>query len=199
MKARTPPYPFIGLALAGILLATTGNVGAQGPPQNNESRHDRDDNRGNQGRPDDRGQQNYGNRGSGQQGNPGGGRENYGNRGGGQQNYDNRGSGQQNYGNAGGPGRLGGYHFGNDDRNRFAPRYRSDAMRWRNRNDRPRFYAGYTIPRNYAIRPVPQSYWAGGPPPPPGYQYGYYDGYVVAYNPATRLVADVLDLVAGGF
>jgi hypothetical protein len=28
-----------------------------------------------------------------------------------------------------------------------------------------------------------------------GYQYGYYGGYVVAYNPATRIVADVLDLV----
>lgn len=115
---------------------------------------------------------------------------------------DNR--GPQNYGDRGGPGRPGGgsqpgYRFGNDDRNRFAQRYRSDAMRWRNRRDRPRFYAGYAIPRNYALRPVPPSYWAGGPPPPPGYQYGYYDGYVVAYNPATRIIADVLDLVAGGF
>jgi hypothetical protein len=33
------------------------------------------------------------------------------------------------------------------------------------------------------------------PPPPPGYQYGYYDGYVVAYDPTTRIIADVLDLV----
>jgi len=50
------------------------------------------------------------------------------------------------------------------------------------------------IPRNYVIRAVPQIYWQGAPPPP-GYQYGYYDGYVVAYNPTTRIVADVLDLV----
>lgn len=34
------------------------------------------------------------------------------------------------------------------------------------------------------------------PPPPPGFQYAYYDGYIVAYNPHTRMVADVLDLVA---
>jgi len=51
------------------------------------------------------------------------------------------------------------------------------------------------IPRGYAIRPVPQTYWRSMPPPPPGYQYGYYDGYVMAYNPTTRIVADVMDLV----
>ena len=33
------------------------------------------------------------------------------------------------------------------------------------------------------------------PPPPPGYRLGYYDGYVVAYDPTTQIVADVLDLV----
>jgi hypothetical protein len=43
---------------------------------------------------------------------------------------------------------------------------------------------------------VPRSYW-GGTPPPPGYTYGYYDGYVVSYNPATRIIADVLDLATG--
>jgi hypothetical protein len=41
---------------------------------------------------------------------------------------------------------------------------------------------------------VPQAYWQNVPPPP-GYQYGYYDGYVVAYNPTTRIIADVMDLV----
>ncbi len=69
-------------------------------------------------------------------------------------------------------------------------------MRWRGRR-RPAFVPGYVIPRAYAIEPVPQAYWAGQPPPPPGYQYGYYDGYVVAYDPTTRIIADVMDLVAG--
>lgn len=32
------------------------------------------------------------------------------------------------------------------------------------------------------------------PPPPPGYQVGYLDGYAVAYNPTTQIIADVLDL-----
>jgi len=86
------------------------------------------------------------------------------------------------------------YHFHDDDRGRFYGYYRSDADRWRYRR-RPVFVTGRVVPREYVIVPVPQTYWVSEPPPPPGYQYGYYGGYVVAYNPTTRIVADVLDLV----
>jgi Ni/Co efflux regulator RcnB len=87
------------------------------------------------------------------------------------------------------------FHFDQSRRDQFAQHYRNDAMRWRNNRRRPAFRPGYAIPRSYAIRPVPRSYWAGMQPPPPGYQYGYYDGYVVAYDPTTRIIADVMDLV----
>ncbi len=110
-------------------------------------------------------------------------------------------SGPQQSGRPHGPGgRPGGrpdFHFQQSNRDQFNKHYRNDAMRWRNNGRRPAFTPGYVIPRNYAIRPVPRSYWQGQPPPPPGYQYGYYDGYVVAYNPTTRIIADVMDLVAG--
>jgi hypothetical protein len=86
------------------------------------------------------------------------------------------------------------YHFQSDDRGRFYAHYRSDADQWRGRR-RPVFVTGRAIPREYIVRVVPQSYWVGAPPPPPGYQYGYYGGYVVAYDPATRIIGDVLDLV----
>jgi hypothetical protein len=86
------------------------------------------------------------------------------------------------------------YHFKGDDRGRFYAYYRSDADRWRGRR-RPVFVTGRAVPREYVIRTVPQSYWVGAPPPPPGYQYGYYGGYVVAYDPTTRVIGDVLDLV----
>jgi hypothetical protein len=86
------------------------------------------------------------------------------------------------------------YHFHGDDRGRFYAHYRSDADQWRYRR-RPVFVTGRVVPREYVIQPVPQTYWVSEPPPPPGYQYGYYGGYVVAYNPTTRVVADVLDLV----
>jgi len=36
------------------------------------------------------------------------------------------------------------------------------------------------------------------PPPPPGYVFGYIDGYCVAYNPTTLLIADVIDLATLG-
>lgn len=88
------------------------------------------------------------------------------------------------------------FHFRDDDRGRFASHYSSDVRRWQSRpQGRPRFERGQRIPPNYALRPVPRSYYADVPPPPPGYQYGYYDGYVMAYDPTTRIVADVLDLV----
>lgn len=86
------------------------------------------------------------------------------------------------------------WRFRQDDRNHFYSHYRHDADHWKGRK-RPVFVRGQAIPRNYTIQPVPQSYWQGVPPPPPGYRYGYSDGYVVAYDPTTRIVADVLDLV----
>jgi hypothetical protein len=33
------------------------------------------------------------------------------------------------------------------------------------------------------------------PPPPPGYLVGYYDGYVVVYDPTTYFIANVVDLM----
>ena len=99
-------------------------------------------------------------------------------------------------GRPGGPGGRPDWRFQGNGRDQFYRHYQKDARRWRGRR-RPQFSPGYVIPRTYRIQPVPQSYWAGQPPPPPGYQYGYYDGYVVAYNPTTRIIADVMDLVAG--
>ena len=65
-------------------------------------------------------------------------------------------------------------HFGGDDHERFQQHYGSDAQKWAGRKDRPHFEGGQAIPRNYRIQPVPRSYW-GGPPPPAGYSYGYYE------------------------
>jgi len=87
-------------------------------------------------------------------------------------------------------------YFRDQDRVRFYGYYRNDADRWRGHR-RPVFVPGQYIAREYVVQPVPRTYWVNvTPPPPPGYQYGYYEGYVVAYNPTTRVIADVLDLVA---
>lgn len=104
------------------------------------------------------------------------------------QYHDNRGGNYQ--GNGGGE-----FRFRDQDRNQFASHYQGDINRWRSRpQGRPQFARGQRIPDSYRFQPVPSGYYTNYPPPA-GYQYGYYDGYVVAYNPTTRIIADVLDLV----
>lgn len=86
------------------------------------------------------------------------------------------------------------WRFRQEDQSHFYSHYRHDVDHWKGRK-RPVFVRGQAIPRGYTIQPVPRTYWQGMPPPPPGYQYGYSDGYVVAYDPTSRVIADVLDLV----
>lgn len=91
------------------------------------------------------------------------------------------------------------YRFRNEDRSRWANYYRSDINRYRrnpNWHHRYDFRSGMRIPAGVTFRAVPNSYYRGMAPLPPGYRYGYYDGYVVAYDPTTRIIADVMDLVA---
>ncbi|WP_213806001.1 hypothetical protein [Granulicella sp. dw_53] len=105
---------------------------------------------------------------------------------------DNRGN--DNHGNQGNNN----FRFRDQDRGNFQSHYSKDVSRWRNKpQGRPHFTAGQRIPNNYHFQPVPRSYYNNAPPPP-GYQYGYYDGYVVAYDPTSRIIADVLDLVVAG-
>jgi Ni/Co efflux regulator RcnB len=98
-----------------------------------------------------------------------------------------------------GPQQQSNFHFNDQARQQFQQHYKGDVNRYQSHPDqrrRPNFSAGQQIPRGYAIRAVPRSYYTNVPPPR-GYQYGYYNGYVVAYNPTTRIIADVLDLVTG--
>ena len=90
------------------------------------------------------------------------------------------------------------YRFRQEDRNEFSRHYQSNIRQWQKHPDkRHHLRAGEPLPSDYRshLKPVPSSYYRNVPPPPPGYRLGYYDGYVVAYNPTTQIVADVLDLV----
>jgi Ni/Co efflux regulator RcnB len=88
------------------------------------------------------------------------------------------------------------YHFRPEDRDHFSAHYNKDIRQWRQHPDRRHnFRAGERLPAGVRLKSVPSSYYRDLPPPPPGYRFGYYDGYVVAYNPTTQIVADVLDLV----
>ena len=90
------------------------------------------------------------------------------------------------------------YHFRPEDRGRFSSHYKSNIRQMQQNPDkRHHIRPGEQLPNDYRsrLKSVPASYYRSVPPPPRGYQFGYYDGYVVAYNPTTRVVADVLDLV----
>ncbi|NKF20741.1 hypothetical protein [Solimonas marina] len=86
---------------------------------------------------------------------------------------------------------------GRNDRGRTQTRVVHDT-RVVYRDSHPAFYRGHTIPASYRreIRPVPTQYRAYVPAVPRGYAVGYYQGYTVVYDPATYLIASVVNLLA---
>ncbi|MDQ1450545.1 MAG: hypothetical protein QOE55_2934 [Acidobacteriaceae bacterium] len=88
------------------------------------------------------------------------------------------------------------YGFRPSDRDRLR-RYYAARIRAINRARRPLFTVGGYYP--YAdigyLQPVPPDVYGYLPPPPPGYQMGYYDGYVVVYDPITYFIANLIDLL----
>jgi len=105
------------------------------------------------------------------------------------------GPGEHGRGHAYGHYKHAGYRFRDEDRDHFRE-YFPDAERYRYLRDRQRYYEGERLEGEWRehFRPIPVVVIRQLPPPPPGYVFGYSDGYAVAYNPTTRVIADVIDL-----
>jgi hypothetical protein len=88
------------------------------------------------------------------------------------------------------------YSFRPNDR-AYLHRYYLSRLRAINRANRPRFVIGGFFPYAYIpdIAPLPPNVYGYLPPPPPGYAMGYYDGYVVVYDPVTYFIINVIDLL----
>jgi hypothetical protein len=88
------------------------------------------------------------------------------------------------------------YSFRPNDRDYLRRRYLS-RLSYINRATRPHFVIGGFFP--YAdigyLSALPPDVYGYLPPPPPGYSMGYYDGYVVVYDPLTYFIANVVDLL----
>jgi hypothetical protein len=88
------------------------------------------------------------------------------------------------------------YSFRNNDR-AYLHRYYQSRFGTINRLNRPRFVIGGFFPYAYIsyIQPLPPDVYGYLPPPPMGYSMGYYQGYVVVYDPITYFIANVIDIL----
>lgn len=94
------------------------------------------------------------------------------------------------------PAKRPSYSFRPNDR-AYLHRYYLSRLGAINRANRPRFIIGGFFPYAYIpyLSPLPPEVYGYLPPPPPGYSMGYYDGYVVIYDPVTYFIANVIDLL----
>jgi hypothetical protein len=94
------------------------------------------------------------------------------------------------------PSKRPSYSFRPNDRS-YLHRYYLSRLGAINRANRPRFVIGGFFPYGYIpyLSPLPPDVYGYLPPPPPGYSMGYYDGYVVVYDPVTYFIANVIDLL----
>lgn len=88
------------------------------------------------------------------------------------------------------------YSFRPNDRS-YLYRYYGNRLGRINRARRPHFIIGGYFPYTYIpyISPLPPDVYGYLPPPPPGYRMGYYQGYVVVYDPVTYFIANIIDLL----
>jgi type IV secretory pathway VirB10-like protein len=85
------------------------------------------------------------------------------------------------------------YHFKSESREKLRQHYKSQAT---NHTRNVTIVRQEVIPVEVQTRiePVPVEIVSDLGPAPEGFQYGYVDGYVLVYDPATYFVVDVIDL-----
>jgi len=93
------------------------------------------------------------------------------------------------------PAHRGSYRFRSNDR-AYLLRYYGSRGRVIQGGSRPVVVVGGYFPYAYInyLSPLPADLYGYVPPPPPGYQIGYCDGYVVVYDPLTFYIVAVIDL-----
>jgi hypothetical protein len=88
------------------------------------------------------------------------------------------------------------FAFRPGDRNLLRNHYAA-RLRLINRARRPVFRVGTFFPFSSLalLSPVPRAMWGSLPPIPPGYAVGFFDGWVIVYDPVTGWIAGVVDLM----
>ena len=88
------------------------------------------------------------------------------------------------------------FEFSATDRKHLRSYY-GTRLRTIRRSGRPSLGPGTYFPAELipSIQPVSQEAWGSLPPIPPGFQAGFYRGFVMVYDPVTYWIAGVTDLL----
>lgn len=88
------------------------------------------------------------------------------------------------------------YRFRSDDRSKLRQHFQAQIAHV-DRANRPHITRETVIDVTYRtyIEPVPQDVVVLLAPPPPGYVFGFLDGFVIIYDPGTFFVVDFIDLL----
>lgn len=88
------------------------------------------------------------------------------------------------------------FEFSASDRKHLRSYY-GTRLRTIRRSGRPSLGPGTYFPAEFipAIQPVSQDAWGSLPPIPAGFQPGFYEGFVMVYDPVTFWISGVTDLL----
>lgn len=89
------------------------------------------------------------------------------------------------------------YHFSPQDKSHLRPHYLAEHPNMRNQH-RWAWHRGVNLPDGWRDRVEPLAdadIAVLAPPPPPGYEFGYFDGWAIVYDPHTGVVLDAMNLM----
>jgi Ni/Co efflux regulator RcnB len=87
------------------------------------------------------------------------------------------------------------YHFRSQDKSKLQQHYRAAHHQTAVRNaHRWAWRRGENLPAGWQgqVEPLPQEDITLLAPPPPGYEFGYYNGWAIVYDPNTGVILDAV-------
>jgi Ni/Co efflux regulator RcnB len=86
------------------------------------------------------------------------------------------------------------YKFRSQDRSKLQQHYRTGHQQHAANAHRWAWHRGQNLPSGWQgqVEPLPQEDITLLAPPPPGYEFGYYNGWAIVYDPNTGMILDAV-------